>query len=145
LKNNKGTRLKTLLNHAKNDNHTFTSSLTVYGEIIQVCMREKRDDDLHSILSLIRELDVQPWLPNPQLRNCCKCLDKLDKDNRVGLNDRTHLAYSKSYGEDEYFLTNDEALTHFPIEKCKCKKCKRESENQLTIINPDKLRDILHI
>jgi predicted nucleic acid-binding protein len=140
--NSAGTRLKTLLTHAINDNHILTTSLTVHGEVIQVCMRDNKDDDLHNILGVIRELDVQCWLPDPQLRNCCKCLDKVDKDHRVDLSDRTHLAYSISNGDD-YLLTSDGAFLHFPIQKCKCRRCKRRSDNMLSIISPDQLRNLL--
>jgi hypothetical protein len=71
-----GRRLKRTLRHAKNKNHILVTSLTVYGEIIQVCFRDNRSDDLHDMLDLIGGLDIQCWLPNPQLRDCCKCLDK---------------------------------------------------------------------
>ena len=125
-----------------NDGHLLTTSLTVYGEVIQVCMRDNRDDDLHNILGIIREFDVQCWLPDPQLRDCCKCLYKVDKDNRVGLNDRTHLAYSTSNGDD-YFLTSDGPFLHFLIQKCKCRRCRRKSDNALRIISPYQLRNLL--
>ncbi len=141
-KNKDGTRLKTLLRHAINDDHILVTSLTVYGEIVQVCIRDNRDNDLKDILKLIVDLDVQCWLPNPLLRDCCKCLDKHDKENRVGLSDRTHLAYSMSYG-DEYFLTSDDNLLHFPVNKCKCKRCGVKKENIGKIISPNKLREIL--
>lgn len=132
-------RLKTLLRHVKNDNHTLVTSLTVYGEIVDVCRRENRRDDLHNILDLVNELCIQCSLPNIQLRDCCKCLDKMEKNCRIGLSDRTHLAYSMAY-DDDYFLTNENDLLHFPIYKCKCGKA---TKTQGKIISPDKLREIL--
>ncbi|MFO7676875.1 MAG: type II toxin-antitoxin system VapC family toxin [Thermoplasmatota archaeon] len=141
-KNSEASRLKTLLRHAVNDKHILVTSLTVYGEIVQVCIRDDRDNDLKDILKLIADLDIQCWLPNPLLRDCCKCLDKKDKENRVGLSDRTHLAYSMSYGDD-YFLTLDKDLLHFPIDRCKCKRCDIHKDNKEKIISPKELRKIL--
>ncbi len=137
-----GRRFKTLLNHAINDKHILVTSLTVYGEIVQVCIRDNRSDDLHDMLDLIGGLDIQCWLPNPQLRDCCKCLDKHDKENRVGLSDRTHLAYSTSY-DDDYFVTSDENLQHFPLDKCKCKRCGKKNNISKKLISPEQLRNIL--
>jgi len=117
----KDQKLRTLLNHTKNKGCTFVTSLTVYGELIEVCNRKNMREDLIEMLDLIKQLDIECSLPNPQLRECCKCLDKMDKDMRVNMSDRTHLAYSMAY-DDDYFLTNDQYLQRFPIHKCKCGK-----------------------
>lgn len=136
-------QLKTLLNHAKNVGYSFTTSLTVYGEVLQIGLNKKRRDELHYLLGLIKNFDIQCWLPNPQLRHCCVCLDKYDKENRVGLSDKTHLAYSMSYNDD-FLLTNDVDLLHFPLDKCKCKfRCGRNNKTQGKIISPDQLRTML--
>jgi predicted nucleic acid-binding protein len=63
----------------------------------------------------------------------------MDKENRVGPSDRTHLAYAVSYNDD-YFVTSDGDLLHFPLDSNKCRKCGKETK----IIGPESLRDILN-
>jgi len=138
-----GRKLKRKLHHIKNDNHILTTSLTVFGEIILVCLRDKRIDDLHDIIDLIVSLDIQSWTPNLVLRNCCKCLDKVDKHNRVGSSDRTHLDYAIAY-EDEYFITDDSDLQKFPLDKCNCRKCKRSKKPKTNIISSNQITSILN-
>jgi len=133
------TKLKSLLNHAKNKGYILVTSLTVYGELIAVCNRKNIRDELIEILDLIKQFDIQCSLPNSQLRECCKCLDKMDKDMRVNISDRTHLAYSMAY-DDDYFLTNDQHLWHFPLHKFKCGKA---TKTEGKIISPGKLKEIL--
>lgn len=133
------TRIFTILQHAKNDGHQLVTSLTVYGEIVWVCQRDKRPDDIHKILYLINQLSVQCSLPNIKLRECCKCLDKMDKSNWVGLSDRTHLAYSISYGDD-YFVTSDKNLLNFSLDSNRCRRCDKKTK----IISPEQLKIILN-
>ena len=136
-------QFKTLLKHAKNAGFNFTTSLTVYGEALSIGLAKKRKHELHIMIELIRDFDIQCWTPNSQLRKCCKCLDKIDKENRVGPSDRTHLAYSMTYNDD-FFLTTDGDLHHFPVEKCKCKlKCGRNNKTEGKIILPDNLKMML--
>jgi len=132
------TRILTILQHAKNAGHQLTTSLTVYGEIVWVCQRDKRPNDIHLILNLINHLNILCWTPSIQLRECCKCLDKMDKQNRVGPSDRTHLAYAVSYNDD-FFVTSDKDLVHFPFDTNKCRKCGKHTK----IISPDQLKSIL--
>ena len=136
-------RFKTLLNHAKNVGYTFTTSLTVYGETLSIGLTKKRKEELHSMIELIRDLNIQCWTPNSQLRECCRCLDKIDKEDRVGPIDITHLAYSMTYNDD-FFLTSDKDLLHFPLDKCKCNfKCGRKNKITGKIISPDNLQRML--
>lgn len=129
----------TILQHAKNDGHQLVTSLTVYGEIVWVCQRDKRPNDIHNILELINQLNVQCSIPNIQLRECCKCLDKMDKQNWVGFSDRTHLAYSTAYGDD-FFVTSEKNLLHFPLDSNKCRRCEKKTK----IISPEELKTVLN-
>jgi hypothetical protein len=63
----------------------------------------------------------------------------MDKDNRVGPSDRTHLAYAVSYNDD-FFVTNDGDLLHFPLDSNKCRKCEKNTR----IIDTEKLKSILN-
>ena len=83
-------KIRTLLKHAKHVGYTLTTSITVYGEIVQVCFRDKRKE-LYTIFNFVKDLDITCWLPNKQLRICCSCLDKIDPEDRVGLSiDHVH-------------------------------------------------------
>lgn len=135
-------KIRTLLKHAKHAGYTLTTSITVYGEIVQVCFRDKRKE-LYAIFNFVKDLDITCWLPNKQLRICCSCLDKIDPEDRVGLSDKTHLAYSMSY-DDDYFLTSDSDLMHFPLNKCHCKtKCELNRKTEGKIISLSQLKEIL--
>ena len=135
-------KIRTLLKHAKHAGYSLTTSITVYGEIVQVCFRDKRKE-LYAILNFIKDLNITCWLPNKQLRQCCLCLDKIDTEDRVGPSDKTHLAYSMTYNDD-YFLTSDLDLLHFPLHKCNCKtKCELNRKTQGKIISMDQLKEIL--
>jgi len=136
-------RFYTTLNHAKNLDHMLVTSLTVIGEMSRVCFRDNRREDLTRILDLMGELDIKFLLPNSDLRKCCICLDECDKNNRVDFCDRTHLAYSTAY-DDDYFLTSDDNLLHFPLSKCDCEsRCGKIHNSNNKIIHPKDLKTIL--
>ena len=137
-----GRQINRTLRRVMNARHNLVTSLTVYGEILHVCFRDNRIEDLHNIMDLLAGLHVECWVPNPQLRDCCKCLDKHDKENYIGLSDRTHLAYSNSY-DDHYFVTDDQNFLRFQLSKCKCKRCGKKNNNNDKLISTDALRGIL--
>lgn len=141
--NRKGREVYKKLRHIKNKDHVLVTSITVLGEIILVCMRDNRLDDLKNIIDMIAELGMTYYVPNNLLRDCCKCVDKLDKYNKTGSTDRTHLAYSLNY-DDDYFITNDNEVLKLKIENIKCnKKCDKNNCTSNKIITPKDLKKIL--
>ncbi len=102
--------IPSLINHLTNDGHILLTSITVLGEIVLVCMRDKKD--LHKIIDIIQRTDIHFLIPNALLRECCICLDELDKIDIIPKTDKTHLAYAIANNVD-YFLTTDKKLLNF--------------------------------
>jgi predicted nucleic acid-binding protein len=128
--------IKSLINHLLNDGHILYTSITVLGEIVLICLRDK-DKDLHKIVDLLPQYNLLFLIPNDLLRDCCKHLDLIDKNDRIAKTDKTHLAYAIAYDVD-YYLTNDGKLLKFsPIKECMFFSKKDR------IISPSKLREKL--
>ncbi len=95
------------INHFTNDGGELVTSITVMGELVQVCMTERKSDLFH-ILRTLKELDVKVIFPVRDLRFCCICLDNYHDSNNIwgsSITDRTHLAYAITYGSD-FFVTS---------------------------------------
>ena len=116
-------KVKSQIKHILNTGNRSVSSITVLGETIAICIGEKRTNDLDNIIDLNHELKLLYHFPTHKLRECCACLDRIDPTDFCSVTDKTHLAFAIVNNAD-YFVTMDNALLKFPIEKCKCKeKC----------------------
>lgn len=130
------TRIETLLRRLVNDGNELYVPLTVAGELVAVCLQEKRRNELFDILNLCGSLGVQYLIPRTLLRECCMCIDEVDDRLTVSSSDRTHLAYAKAW-ESDYFLTTDQELCKIPMAIC-------DSDfKHNRVISPDGMRGIL--
>ena len=132
--------IKSLINHLINDGHVLVTSITVMGEIVLVCIRDnEKTKDLHKIIDLLHFYDIRFLIPNSLLRECCRCLDRIDPNDRVPKTDKTHLAYAIAYNVN-YFLTTDLKLQVFNLPE----DCQLFSKNK-RIVSPAELRKRLQI
>ena len=132
--------IKPLINHLVNDGHVLVTSITVMGEVVLVCVRDKeKTKNLHKIVDLLHSYDIRFLIPNSLLRECCRCLDQIDPDDRVPKTDKTHLAYAIAYNVD-YFLTTDLKLQTFNLPE----DCLFSSKNK-RIVSPAELRKSLQV
>lgn len=106
-------RTNTLLHHLVNDLHSLFVPLTVLGEVMLVSMRDdKKHETMYDTVSLCRELSIRFQIPSQKRRQCCMCIDDVDKYNRLQFTDKTHLGYASASATD-YFLTTDRPLLKF--------------------------------
>lgn len=95
------------LNHLYNDGHQLVVSLTVLGELIATCIPDNKEV-LDNILHIYSINETQVLIPNPQLRECCKCIqDHLTDNGRYGASatDITHFAYAVA-NQCNYYVTS---------------------------------------
>jgi predicted nucleic acid-binding protein len=108
-----GHSTKTLLHHIVNAGHSLFVPLTVLGEVMLVSMSDdKKYEAMQDIVFLCRELSINFQIPSQKLRQCCVCIDDVDKHNRLQFTDKTHLGYAAASASD-YFLTTDKLLRRF--------------------------------
>ena len=130
---------KTLLHHMVNAGHSLFAPLTVLGEVMLVSMSDdKKNEAMHDIVSLCRELSINFQIPSQKLRQCCVCIDAVDKHNRLQFTDKTHLGYAAASASD-YFLTTDKLLRRF---RYPCETVD-ECGSAPVCISPDDMRELL--
>lgn len=129
-------RTETLLRRLVNDGNELFIPLTVAGELVAVCLQEKRRNELFDILNLCGSLEVQYLIPRTILRECCMCIDETDDRLTVSSTNRTHLAYAKAW-ESDYFLTTDQRLWKIAMAPCDLEF----GHNR--VVSPEGLREIL--
>lgn len=106
-------RANILLHHLVNDNHSLFAPLTVLGEVMLVSMRDdEKYETIDQTVALCRELSIEFQIPSKKLRQCCMCIDAVDKYDHLQLTDKTHLGYASASPTD-YFLTTDRPLRKF--------------------------------
>ncbi len=128
-------RVYRTLRRLRNDGHEIVTSITVIGEIVEVCFRKEKD--LHTILDILRELEVEVIYPIPQVRFCCIHIDEYLDDAGVygaSTTDKTHLAYAIAH-QCDFFLTS-------PSEVRSLRK-PDECTIDIKIVDIEKLRDHL--
>jgi predicted nucleic acid-binding protein len=111
-------RYEHVINHAHNDGHPISTSITVLGETLTQLM--EAGSDVTKILKfkeLLDEWEVSFFFPNDMVRIICYHIGDELKERDIlyhQITDRTHLAYSTAYKTD-VFLTSDKALKEFII------------------------------
>ncbi|MCD6145585.1 MAG: hypothetical protein J7J03_04210 [Methanosarcinales archaeon] len=130
---------KTLLHHLVNAGHSLFVPLTVLGEVMLVSLtRDDKHEAIHDIIYLCRELSIKFQIPSQKLRQCCMCIDDVDKHNRLQFTDKTHLGYASASASD-YFLTTDKLLRRF---KYPCETVDGCGSAPVCI-SPDEMRELL--
>lgn len=105
----------TIIKHALNLNFKIVTSITVIGEAIdQMREHNKRDHYISSFISLLDDLEIFTYYPDPVIAEICYRLATLDIDYRVEKTDRVHIGYAIANNCD-YFLTSDTNLQNYRI------------------------------
>ena len=111
-------RCRKVIDHARNQEFTIVTSITVLGETFNEMLRDERAavDYINEIVALMREWNVITLYPNDELSYICYEMGKDITDNRIinQITDRVHLGYAISY-DCNYFVTDDDAIQRYRI------------------------------
>jgi hypothetical protein len=88
-------------------------SLTVLGELTAKCIPDRKDD-FDAIVRIYCAYETKVLVPNPQLRDCCMCIQNHLVDSGIygaSATDITHFAYAVANRCDYYVTPASEVRT----------------------------------
>lgn len=87
--------------------HRIKTSITIIGEVVHQCLL--KDFDVHGMVEVIRELDLNIIYPSENIGGKCCMMDEMvlyDGPYGSSVTDRTHFAYALASRSD-FFITNE--------------------------------------
>jgi len=105
-----------VLQHLKNIDFNFCTSLPVLGEFISEAAGPDREDKIRGFFDLVDTLEPVALVPDPKVSYACYLLCKYLEDERMRAEhtDLVHLGYAMAY-QVPIFFTTDRHLSHFRI------------------------------
>lgn len=145
--------IKRTINHISNDNHKMATSISVLGEVVQVCLNKYDINRLEEIISgfdtsfnleILIPTSVETEYPSETLE-CRKCIEDYFLNKNIygsSASDRNHLSYAAAYRFDYFLTSGDEtfALDLCEPDLCESDFCELEEEEKVKPVDIQGLR-----